>query len=108
MCTLQENRKNLSGYGKSVLAALLTGLFLLLTASSGSALIHKHLHAESGDATHHCVVCLLAHGQFDSVDSAPPQAHATFTLNEPAVFARQIFKQNICLLLSASRAPPVA
>jgi hypothetical protein len=105
---LLQDWKKLTSFGKPALAALLTGLFLLLTTSSGSALIHKHLHAEGSGASHTCVICLLAQGQVDSSVAAPAPGPILIPLIDSVPVAYTVPKQDILLPLSASRAPPVS
>jgi len=97
----------LSRPGPAVIAALLTGLVLLLNILAASPSLHEWLHADAGKAEHQCAVTLFAHSQVDSssVDMFVPAPLAVVALLpsvEISVFHPAIE------YLPAGRAPPVA
>jgi hypothetical protein len=88
-----------------VMAGLLLGLFVFVLAMAEFGALHRLLHADAGQAEHHCAVTMLVGGQ---VDVATGEVRVAFT---PAVAvavvmpAAQIFVA-VDYSLLPGRAPP--
>jgi len=51
---------------KQAKAGFLAILFLLLLAFATSPGLHRAIHSDASEATHHCAITLLSHGQIDA------------------------------------------
>lgn len=91
---------------RAVIAALLTGIVLLINALVASPGLHELFHPDAGLARHQCAVTMFTHGQ---VDSANVDVPATV----PLPFIQTISPVQVSLFspaienLPAGRAPPV-
>jgi hypothetical protein len=63
---VRQKRKPLSQCSKSVIAGLLAGMVLFMTALASSEPLHKLVHHDADEAGHECAATLFAHGQVDS------------------------------------------
>jgi hypothetical protein len=63
--------------GKSTLAALLTGLILLLNAMAACPALHELIHKDADKAGHECAVTMFAHGKVESASVDVPVTVAT-------------------------------
>ena len=88
------------------MAALLIALVLLLSLASASPTFHTLIHADAGDAHHHCIVTEFTHGNVQLTGSAVIASVAL-------LFVAIVFLSDSFVLpladyrFSASRAPPV-
>jgi len=88
------------------MAAVLTGLVLLLNAMAASPSLHEWFHPDAHQAGHECAVTMFAHGNVDSasVDVALPASLTLLAAIPVANFSA--FSPSI-EHLPAGRAPPV-
>jgi hypothetical protein len=86
---------------------LLVGLVLMVNAMAASPSLHEWLHADAGEAGHHCAVTLFAHGQVDSASAdVVVTAPQCVVVSEPSVEI-SVYSPAI-EHLPAGRAPPVS
>jgi len=87
------------------MAALLTILFVLLLAVASSEQFHGLIHQDAGQASHHCAITFLSHGQVEHAVGyvaapAPPLAWHFAPVFETSVVVTTVE------LLPPGRAPP--
>jgi hypothetical protein len=92
-------------YGKATLAALLTGMILLLDAMAASPALHELIHKDAGKADHDCVVTVFAHGKLDSANVCVPVVAATISIEATPRIEFSVFVSAV-ENLPLGRAPP--
>jgi hypothetical protein len=103
---MQRLRKSMKSFGKAALAALLSGLILLLTVAAPCASLHQRLHNDGCGASDACVLCMMMQGHLDCAAPAPVQDSfvSLFIGLTPAITPAAILQ--VDLRLSPCRAPP--
>jgi len=92
--------------GKSVFAALLIGLVLLLNAMAACPTLHELIHKDAGKADHECGVTMFAHGKVDSATVDVPVIAAGVPIETAPHVEFSVFSTAI-ENLPLGRAPPV-
>jgi hypothetical protein len=60
-------------------AAILTVLFVAAVCFATSPALHRAIHADAGSTNHHCIITVLAQGQFEA-----PLCEAIFCFAPPS------------------------
>ena len=92
--------------GKSLLAALLIGLVLLLNAMAACPALHELIHNDADKADHDCAVTMFAQGKVDSATVDVPVIAATVAIEATPQIEFSVFSPTV-ELLPPGRAPPV-
>jgi len=102
---VQDQRSHSYPSGKSLLAALLIGLVLLLDAMAACPALHEFIHHDAGKANHQCAVTMFAHGKVDSATVEVPINIPTAVVEAAPPVEFSVFAAAIEYLPSG-RAPP--
>ena len=86
---------------------LLVSLVLFISLLSASPAAHKFVHADSGEAQHHCIVTEFIKGQVHSADVAPMVVGLVVLFGGVVLLSETLVFPLADYRFSASRAPPV-
>lgn len=105
---MQQNRKGVcfSLTVKSVGAAFLVLLVLVLGAFSASPTLHHELHPDSTQPDHFCLITAFANGQLEAAESLPAVAAACVFLLCGTLLPMTPLVSLFHFHFSRSRAPP--
>jgi hypothetical protein len=94
-------------FAQAALASLLIALVLLISVVAASPSLHELIHADAGDANHHCAATEFIKGQVDSVAVAPLILGLVILFGGVSLLAETFLWPLADYRFSASRAPPV-
>jgi hypothetical protein len=86
-------------------AGILVVLFLVLAGISASPTLHHAIHADAGSTNHHCIITVLAQGQFEAPLGGAILCFAPSSFHYAAPSLKPVFGAET-ELLPPGRAPP--
>ena len=91
---------------KATLAGMLVVLLLWLATFAATSAFHQSLHADADTGSHHCVICVFAHGQVATAGVGGLSVLFIALCVGLVPLVRQVTLTSSDLRLAPSRAPP--